>query len=93
MEDENNGTQESEISNNEYLPDFTRLQTYNYELFFIKENTSKIGNSLCVRLVNTNQWVLIQKALAAWINMKFVKIISKVYFYSFLKFFYPVIYW
>ena len=34
MEDENNGTQESEISDNEYLSDFTKLETYKYEPFF-----------------------------------------------------------
>ena len=47
-------------------------------------------------VVNTNQWLLIQKVFATWINVKFVKVISnisKVYFHSFLKFFYPVIYW
>ena len=63
------------------------------ELSVSEEDTSKIWNTLCVCVVNTNQWLLIQKAFAAWKNMKFVKIISKVYFHLFLKFFYPVIYW
>ena len=39
-------------------------------------------------VVNTDQWLLMQKALAAWINMKFVKVISKAYFHSFFKYFY-----
>ena len=36
-------------------------------------------------VVNANQWLFMQKAFAGWINMKFVKVISKVYFDSFLK--------
>ena len=39
-----------------------------------------------VLVVNPNQWLLMQKAFAAWINMKFVEVISKL-FHSFLKFF------
>ena len=38
------------------------------------------------------KWLLIQKTFTAWRNMKFMKVISKVYFHSFLKYFYPVIY-
>ena len=45
-----------------------------------------------VLVVNTNQWLLMQKAFAATMNMKFVKVILKVYFHSFLKYFYAVIF-
>ena len=45
-----------------------------------------------VPVVNKNQWLLIEKIFAAWINIKFVKVISKVYIHSFLKHFYSVIY-
>ena len=45
-----------------------------------------------VLVVNTNQWLLIQKTFATCINIKFVKVISKVYFHSFFKYFCPVIY-
>ena len=31
-------------------------------------------------MVNTSQWLLKQKTFAARINMKFVKLVSKVYF-------------
>ena len=54
LEDDNNGTEESETSDDEYISDFTKLQP----------QIRKLG----------------------------VKVISKVYFHSFLKYFYPVIY-
>ena len=44
-----------------------------------EEDSSKIGNTLWCSLVNRNQWLLMQKAFAAWINMKFVNVISKVF--------------
>ena len=39
-----------------------------------------------VLVVNLNEWLLMQKAFAAWINMKFVEVISKL-LHLFLKFF------
>ena len=45
-----------------------------------------------VIVVNTNQWLLTQKAFAARINMKLEKVISWVYLHSFFKYFYPVTY-
>ena len=61
-EDENNGTEVSETSDDEYLSDFTKLQPYMYELCVSKESMkencprkkssdseegiSKIGNTL-----------------------------------------------
>ena len=44
-----------------------------------EEDSSNIGNTLWCSLVNRNQWLLMQKACAAWINMKFVNVISKVF--------------
>ena len=34
LKDENNGTEENETSDDEYLSDFTKLQTYMYEPVF-----------------------------------------------------------
>ena len=39
-----------------------------------------------VLVVNLNEWLLMQKAFDAWINMKFVEVISKL-LHLFLKFF------
>ena len=104
--DENNGSEKSETSDGEYLSDFTKLQPYMYEPCVSKESLKKtaqeknhqIQKKALAKLekscgtVNTNQWLLMQEALAAWINVKFVKVISKVYFNLFLKYFYPVTY-
>ena len=51
-----------------------------------EEHTSSIGNTFCCSLE-----ILMQNVFATCINMKLVKVISKVYFRSFLKYFYPVI--
>ena len=40
-EDENNGTEENEISDDEYLSDFTKLQRYKYEPCDSKESKKK----------------------------------------------------
>ena len=40
-EDENNGTEESETSDDQYLSDFTRLQPYMYEPSVSKESMKK----------------------------------------------------
>ena len=40
-EDENNGTEESQISDDEYLPDFTKLQPYMYEPCVSKESVKE----------------------------------------------------
>ena len=58
--DENNGTEESETSDDEYFSNFTKLQPYMYETWVskeyvkencpvssdLKEDTSRIGNTL-----------------------------------------------
>ena len=85
LEDENNGTEESETSDNEYLSDFTNPHQIQKKTLVELEILSG------VIVVNTNQWLLMQEALAAWINMKFLKVISKVCFHSLLKQFYSVI--
>ena len=100
-EDEKNGTEESETSDDQYLSDFTRLQPYVYEPSVSKESVKKKlpGKETLVELVilsgvfvaNANQWLLIQKAFADSGNMKFVKVISKL-FHLFWKYFYPVSY-
>ena len=105
-EDENNGSKKSETSDGEYLSDFTKMQPYMHEPCVskeplkrtVQEKNHQIQKKALVKLeksrgtVNTNQWLLMQEALAAWINVKFVKVISKVYFHLFLKYFYPVTY-
>ena len=45
-----------------------------------------------VLVVKTNQCLLMEKVFAAWINMKFVEGVSKVYFHLFLKHLHPNIY-
>ena len=47
-EDENNRTEESETSDDEYLPDFTKLQSYMYEPCVSKESMKENcpGNKL-----------------------------------------------
>ena len=88
-------------SDDEYLPDFTKLQPYMCKPCVSKdsvkencpgkissdleEDNSRIGNTLrCFLLVKTNQWLLMQKAFATWINMKFVKVILSFVFEIFL---------
>ena len=51
FEDENNGTDESETSDDEYLSDFTKLQPYLYEpsgkqSSDSQEDISKTGNTI-----------------------------------------------
>ena len=89
-EDEKNGTEESETSDDQYLSDFTRLQPYVYEPSVSKESVKLVILS-GVFVANANQWLLIQKAFADSGNMKFVKVISKL-FHLFWKYFYPVSY-
>ena len=94
-EDENNVTEENEISDDEYLSDFTKLQPHEYKPCVSEESKIKLTRKRIIRfrnweilsgilVVNPNQWLLMQKAFDAWINMKFVKVISKL-FHSFLK--------
>ena len=59
---------------------------------FQKKTLARLEILSGVLVVNKNQWLIMQKAFAAWTNMKIVKVISKLYFHSFLKCFYPVIY-
>ena len=107
-EDEINETEESETSDDGYLMILQSCNHTCMNLVFQKSQWKKtapeknhqiwkktlVGLDIlpCVLVVNTNQWLLMQKAFAAWINMKFRKVISKVHFHSFLKYFYPVIY-
>ena len=42
LEDENNGTEENEISDDECLSDFTKLQPYKYKLCVSKESKRKL---------------------------------------------------
>ena len=95
-----NGTEESQTSDDEYLPDLTKLQSHMYETCVSKESVKEN----CIRKESSNTlWccgkcksktthaesVYIQKAFTAW--KKFLKVILKVYFHSFWKYFYPVI--
>ena len=48
-EDENNETEESKISDNEYLSDFTKLQLYMHETF-VSGNRSKEFLNLVVSM-------------------------------------------
>ena len=57
-----------------------------------KEGTCSTGNTLFCSCGKYRPMLLMQKLFAAWINMKFVNVSSKVYFHSCLKYFYPVIY-
>ena len=98
-EDEKKGTEESETADGEYWSNFTKLQLYKYKPCvskgFVKENcprnkssdleedNSQIGNTIWCSVENTIQWLLMRKAFASWINMKFVKDISKIYFHLF----------
>ena len=93
-EDENNRTEESETSDDEYLPDLTKLQPYMYENCISKESlkesclgkessdleedNSRIGNTLGVIVINLNQRLLMEKAFDALIKKKFLKVIWKV---------------
>ena len=106
-EDENKGTEESEALDDEYLPDFTKLQPYFCNLCskrvrerkLPREKNHQIQQKTAAELeilsevlvVNANKWLIMQEAFAAWIKTKFLKIILKVYFHSFLKHFYSVI--
>ena len=58
---------------------------------FSKKTAAELEILSEVLVVNANQWLIMQEAFAAWIKMKFLKIILKVYFPSFLKHFYSVI--
>ena len=110
LEYENNGTEESETWDDEYLSNFAKLQLHMYEPSVSKDSKKdncpgkESSDSKEERLVgleilsgflvvSANQWLLMWKAFAAWISMKLMRVISKKYFYLFLKYFYPVIYW
>ena len=107
-----NGTEESQNSDDKYLPDLTKPQPYMYETCVSKESvkescikkessdseedSSRIRNTLCCcgkcKSKTTHaESVYMQKAFAAWIKTKFLKVILKAYFHSFWKYFYPVI--
>ena len=72
-EDENNGTEESETSDDRYLSDFVKLQPYLYETCVSKESVKNCPGKESsdsdeyngALVVNTNQWILIEKAFAA----------------------------
>ena len=84
-EDDNYGTEESKTSDDKYLPDFTKLQQYMQEPCVSKESvkencpgkelshseevTGRIEIFSGVLLVNTNQWLLMQKEFDPWINI------------------------
>ena len=57
-----------------------------------KKRAAKLEILSGVLMVNANQRLVMQKAFAAWKKKKFLKVVSKVYFHSFWKYFYPVIY-
>ena len=107
-----NGTEESQNSDDKYLPDLTKPQPYMYETCVSKESvkescikkessdseedSSRIRNTLwccgkCKSKTTHAESVYMQKAFAAWIKTKFLKVILKAYFHSFWKYFYPVI--
>ena len=48
-EDENNGTEENEISDDEDLSDFTKLQPYKYEPCVSKESKRKLPMKRIIR--------------------------------------------
>ena len=48
-EDESNGAEENEISNDEYLPDFTKPQLYKYEPCVSKESKRKLPRKRIIR--------------------------------------------
>ena len=84
-EDETNGTEKSEISDaefNTYLtlqscnrtctsPVFQKFPPENCPGKESSGNTVRLEIFSCVLVVNTNQWPLMEKAFAAWINMKY----------------------
>ena len=105
-----NGTEENQTSDDEYLPDLTKLQSHMYKTCVSKESvkencirkessdseeySSRISNTLwccgkCKSKTTHAESVYVQKAFTAW--KKFLKVILKVYFHSFWKYFYPVI--
>ena len=49
LEDEHNGTEENEISDDEYLSDFTKLQPYKYEPCVSKESRRKLPRKRIIR--------------------------------------------
>ena len=83
-EDEDNGTEESETSDDEYWLDLTKLQPYMYKPCVSKESlkesclgkessdseedSSRIGNSLLCYCGKCKQRLLMQKEFAAWIE-------------------------
>ena len=46
---ENNGTKENEISDDEYLSDFTKLQPYKYEPCVSKDSKRKLPKKIIIR--------------------------------------------
>ena len=88
LEDKNNGTEEIEMMSNQSVKEnFPGKESSDLRKTLVR---LEILSSVCV--VKTNQCILMQKTFAAWINLKFVKVISKVHFHSFLIDFYLIIY-
>ena len=48
-ENENNGTEENEISDDEYLFDFTKLQPHKYKPCISKESKRKLSRKRIIR--------------------------------------------
>ena len=69
--------------------DFIKESFQGKESSDLEEDSSRIEILSGVLMVSTNQWLhrTMQKAFANWIKMKLLKVILKVYFYSFWKYF------
>ena len=107
-EDENNGNVESETLDDEYFSDFTKLKLYIYKPCVSKESlkencagkewsgweedNSRIGNTLYYFGGKYKPMSTHVEGICCLDKMKFVKVVSRVYFHSFLKYFFPVIY-
>ena len=49
LEDENNGTEESKVLDDEYLPDFTKLQPYKYESYVSQVSERKLPRKRIIK--------------------------------------------
>ena len=101
-EDENHGAKESGNSHDKNMPHLTKLQPYPvYKPFVSKESPKKtnqeknnqIRKKTAAKLeILSGALMVVQKAFAARKKKKFLRVISKVYFHLFWRYFYPVIY-
>ena len=88
LEDKNNGTEEIEMMSDQSVKE----NCPGKESLDLRKTIVRLELLSGVCVVKTNQCIVMQKTFPAWINVKFVKVISNVYFHLLSIYFYLIIY-